>query len=69
MYQIPAFFRTKKYKLIGRLFITKAAVIGGCAEGEEVESFGEKKENRHRQYLQLPHYPVSQRHQPYYFSH
>lgn len=46
--------RTKKHKLIDILFITMAAVICGCDEWEEIESYGEKKEKWLRKYLELP---------------
>lgn len=50
----PRIDRTKKHKLIDILFITMAAVICGCDEWEEIESYGEKKEKWLRKYIELP---------------
>jgi len=50
----PRIDRTKKHKLIDILFITMVAVICGCDEWEEIESYGEKKEEWLRKYLELP---------------
>lgn len=51
----PRVERTKKHKLIDILFLTLAAVLCGCDEWEEIQSFGEKKEGWLRKYLELPH--------------
>lgn len=51
----PRIERTKKHKLIDILFLTMAAVICGCDEWEEIESYGEKKEKWLRKYIELPH--------------
>jgi predicted transposase YbfD/YdcC len=50
----PRVDRTKKHKLIDILFITMAAVLCGCDEWEEIESYAEKKEKWLRKYLELP---------------
>lgn len=50
----PRVERTKKHKLIDILFITMSAIISGCDEWEEIELFGQKKENWLRKYIELP---------------
>lgn len=50
----PRVDRTKKHKLIDILFITLAAILCGCDEWEEIESYGHKKEPWLRKYLELP---------------
>jgi predicted transposase YbfD/YdcC len=50
----PRIERTKKHKLIDILFITMAAVLCGCDEWEEIESYGEKKQGWLCKYLELP---------------
>lgn len=51
----PRVERTKKHKLIDILFITLAAVLCGCDEWEEIQAYGERKENWLRKYIELPH--------------
>jgi predicted transposase YbfD/YdcC len=50
----PRVDRTKKHKLIDILFITLSAILCGCDEWEEIQSYGEKKETWLRKYLELP---------------
>ena len=50
----PRIERTKKHKLIDILFITLSAVLCGCDEWEEIQSYGEKKESWLRKYIELP---------------
>ena len=50
----PRVERTKKHKLIDILFLTLAAVLGGCDEWEEIQAYGEKKESWLRKYIALP---------------
>jgi predicted transposase YbfD/YdcC len=50
----PRIDRTKKHKLIDILFITIAAILCGCDEWEEIQSYGEKKEAWLRKYIELP---------------
>jgi len=50
----PRVDRTKKHKLIDILFNTLSAILCGCDEWEEIESYGQKKEPWLRKYLELP---------------
>lgn len=50
----PRMDRTKKHKLIDILFITLAAILCGCEDWEDIESYGHKKESWLKKYLELP---------------
>lgn len=50
----PRVERTRLHKLSDILFITMAAVLSGCDDWNEIELYGESKEEWLRQYLELP---------------
>lgn len=50
----PRVERTRLHKLSDILFITMAAVLSGCDEWNEIELYGETKEEWLRKYLELP---------------
>ncbi|MBD0287644.1 MAG: ISAs1 family transposase [Flavisolibacter sp.] len=50
----PRFDRTKLHKLSDILFITIAVVLSGCDDWNEIELYGETKEEWLRKYLELP---------------
>jgi predicted transposase YbfD/YdcC len=50
----PRLDRTKLHKLSDILFITIAAVLSGCDDWNEIEFYGQSKEEWLRQYLELP---------------
>lgn len=51
----PRIDRTKLHKLSDILFITIAAVLSGCDDWNDIELYGETKQEWLRQYLELPH--------------
>jgi predicted transposase YbfD/YdcC len=50
----PRIDRTKLHKLSDILFITIAAVLSGCEDWNEIELYGQSKEEWLRKYLELP---------------
>jgi hypothetical protein len=50
----PRMISSKKHKLIDNLFITIATVRYGCDEREEIEGYGDKKENSYVNILVSP---------------
>lgn len=50
----PRVERTKLHKLSDILFITIAAVLSGCNDWNEIELYGQTKEEWLRKYLELP---------------
>jgi predicted transposase YbfD/YdcC len=50
----PRVERTRLHKLSDILFITMAAVLSGCDDWNEIELYGETKEEWLRNYLELP---------------
>ncbi len=50
----PRIERTRLHKLGDILFITIAAVLSGCDDWNEIELYGESKEEWLRRYLELP---------------
>jgi predicted transposase YbfD/YdcC len=50
----PRVERTRLHKLSDILFITMAAVLSGCDDWNEIELYGESKEEWLRNYLELP---------------
>ncbi len=50
----PRVERTRLHKLSDILFITMAAVLSGCDDWNEIELYGETKEEWLRKYLELP---------------
>jgi hypothetical protein len=50
----PRVERTRLHKLSDILFITMAAVLSGCDDWNEIELYGETKEEWLRKYVELP---------------